>query len=211
MDGSLDHLVAISSGPICSTAPKGSPLAALGSIGQQLSDLLARKNGFYAFGAALLMRPYKSLSRPLGIEEWNNVGLWKHEWSELLDNVLCFAEDVFGGQFCVKQEKIYAFDPETADFEYMCDNLESWANIILTDTNFRTGETICQTWQKAHGPLRPGLRLAPITPFVLGGKYEVENVSPRDEVEAVGFRLNLARQLRDLPDGAQVVIHTQNN
>lgn len=35
-----------------------------------------------------------------------------------------FAEDVFGGQFCIKDSKVYTFDPETGSLGYLADDIE---------------------------------------------------------------------------------------
>jgi hypothetical protein len=171
-----------------------------------LEEVLRIKDGFYAFDSALLVRPYINAQKPRGVVEWNNTNLWKREYDEGLNQALFFAEDVFGGQFCIYQGRVHAFDPETGVFELIGDCLDDWASSILSDTNFRTGHSLARAWQSKYGSLPLGTRLAPKLPFILGGRYEIDNLAPVDEVEAVGFRLSIAKQIRDLPDGSKVIL-----
>ena len=55
-----------------------------------------------------------------------------------------------------------------------------------------------------NGGLSPGDRLVPRVPFVLGGEFEVANVYAIDAALGMQVRGDLAVQLVDLPDGAQV-------
>jgi hypothetical protein len=40
---------------------------------------------------------------------------------------------------------------------------------------------------------------------ILGGAFEIEDLVAIDAVEAMRVRANLALQIRDLPDGAEVI------
>ena len=62
--------------------------------------------------------PSHSNEYEFGLAEWNSDALWRHEYGEMVDGCLFFAEDVFGGQFCVKDDAIYNFDPETGGLEF---------------------------------------------------------------------------------------------
>jgi hypothetical protein len=59
-------------------------------------------------------------------------------------------------------------------------------------------------WQVENGAIPQGKRLMPKIPFVLGGKYSLDNIYALDSVSAMKSRGNLALQLRDLPDGTKV-------
>jgi hypothetical protein len=117
---------------------------------------------------------------------------------------LFFSEDIFGGQFCIRSGGIYAFDPETGRLEFMSANLEDWAEAILDDFEVLTGYHLAHAWQEAHGHLEVGKRLVPITPFVAGGEFAIQNLHPLEAVKSMRLRANLARQIRDLPDGASI-------
>jgi hypothetical protein len=50
--------------------------------------------------------------------------------------------------------------------------------------------------------------LIPKIPFVLGGKYEVDNLYAGNIVDAMRFRASLARQISAIPDGTAITIST---
>lgn len=171
----------------------------------ELSQLLSVKNGFYAFEFALLVRPVMHAEWPLGLIEWNLPATWKSEYEGILDDYLCFAEDVFGGQFALGSDAVVAIDPETGDVDVVAPTLEAWAHVVLSDYGYRTGYAFARDWQRLHGPLPLGCRLVPKIPFVAGGEFSVDNLYLANELEAMRFRADIARQLRGVPDGGHIV------
>jgi hypothetical protein len=59
-------------------------------------------------------------------------------------------------------------------------------------------------WQEKNGALPIGARFMPKLPFVLGGKYSLDNLYALSAVSGMRSRGNLARQLKEVPDGARV-------
>jgi hypothetical protein len=165
--------------------------------------LLRLKNGCYAFEASLHILP---AGGERGLAAWNAPELWIDAYGDLAEGCLFFAEDLFGGQFCLYQGQVCAFDPETAELEALADDLEEWAGEILEDYEVLTGHPLAHQWQQRHGPLPPGQRLLPKIPFVAGGEFDLANLYPLDAVEGMRFRAALARQIHDLPEGAQIQI-----
>ena len=142
----------------------------------------------------------------MGVVEWNSPTLWKGEYHEDLRAVLFFAEDIFGCQFCIRGDEICTFDPETAMFEAMADSVEGWANEVMSDYSFHTGYPLAHEWQGLHGSLALGYRLLPGTPFVCDGQFVVENLFATPDVEGMSFRAFLSNEIRDLPDGAKIIL-----
>lgn len=178
-----------------------------GALAEQLLDMLRRRNGFYALESALHVFSTHSSENGIGICEWNESGLWRSDYKGLADGCLFFAEDVFGGQFCIKDSKIYSFDPETGSLEYLAHDIEGWARILLSDYEILTGYPLAHQWQKQNGQLPAGKRLLPKMPFVLGGGFVLENLYLADAVEGMRFRANIASQIKELPDGAQIKLN----
>lgn len=205
---SVDQLLQISSPPLIAGAlPDGIPaLERFGRHGAELYELLARRNGFYAFESALHVFPHGCARGVLDLATWNADETWRTEYGELGRDSLFFAEDAFGFQFCLRPEGVCAFDAETGDVSPMAASIEEWASLLLVDFRVRLAHPLAHEWQLANGPLPPGRRLAPKTPFVLGGAFEVGNLYVADQVELMRFRGRLSRQIHDLPDGAQVTI-----
>ena len=93
----------------------------------------------------------------------------------------------------------------------MSASLGAWANDMVADYQFRTGYPLAHDWQVANGILPAGVRLLPKIPFFCGGKYEVQNLYALADVKGMLLRASIAKQIRDLPDGAEIVFRTENN
>lgn len=204
----IASLLSVASDPISPNPPIGQ-LQGFGlssARNQEMFCLLGGRNGFYAFESALLVRPLDFDGPPLGILQWNKTTLWKANYKISLSKAFFFAEDVFGVQFCILNDEINSFDPETGEFNVVAKNLEDWAGWILEDSKTRTGWPMAHFWQLRQGPLKPGMRLLPKVPFVLGGQFTIENLYVLNDTEGMRFRASIANQLRDCPDGTKVVL-----
>ena len=103
-----------------------------------------------------------------------------------------------------KQEGVLRFHGETGRTTLVADSLDAWAGVILSNHEVETGWPLAHGWLAKNGPLTPGKRLMPKTPFFLGGEYKVDNLWAGDPLEGMRFKANLAIQTRDLPEGAKV-------
>lgn len=206
MGAHLDKLVSIASAQL---GRVGAPLPAelLGQAGSHaagLRALLGQKNGFMAFESALHVFPAGSTPNGYSIEQWNAPSLWRAAYGDAAADGLFFAEDIFGEQFCLRSSSIWRFNPETGDSEELAATLEEWAARLLQDYDGETGYPLAHAWQERHGPLPLDRRLLPKIPFVAGGKYALENLYAAEAVEGMKFRAELARQIRNLPDGTPI-------
>ena len=86
----------------------------------------------------------------------------------------------------------------------MAGSLEEWAGLILGDYDLHTGYRVAHHWQKQHGPLPVGKRLGLKRPLTLGVDYAMENLYAVDAIEGMRFKADVARQIKDLPDGTRV-------
>jgi hypothetical protein len=199
MKNSIQKLLNIS-GPAFRVAV-GAELAAKHS---QLLPLIQEKDGFFSFESALRIFPSRTCIFSYGLDEWNSEELWRGSYGELASGLLFFAEDIFGTQFCLKNEKVYSFDPETADLSLIGNGLDEWAAAILDDHDLLTGYSLGHEWQIENGMLAPRHRLMPKLPFVCGGDFTLSNLMAIDGARSMRCRGNLATQIHSLPDGAQV-------
>ncbi len=202
----IARLLVVASGPLADAAPAPDDalLRSAGRIGRELAELLASRNGFYAFESALHV--FHSGGEGLDLHAYNSPDAWRDTYDGMADGYLFFAEDVFGHPWGIRDDRIWAFDPETGEAEEVATSLKRWVKEILADYEVETGWPVGHAWQTAHGALPMGKRLPPLQPFVTGGEYEADNVRPVDTLEAMRFRGSLATQIRDLPDGAQIRI-----
>jgi hypothetical protein len=100
--------------------------------------------------------------------------------------------------------KVYTFDPETGSLAYLANDIESWAQILLSDYEVLTGYPLAHQWQEQNRQLPAGKRLLPKVPFVLSGEFVLDNLYLADAVEGMRFRADIASQIKELPDGAQI-------
>ena len=175
-----------------------------GRLGDELLAMLNLKNGFYAFESALQIFPAAHFVQEMTLSRWNSHGLWKFEYRGLAEGKLFFAQEAFGNQFCIFQDQVWFFDAETGDMEFSADSINGWVDKILADYGMQTGYPLMRDWQKINGKIQASHRLMPKTPFVLGGEYALSNLYSLNAVSAMKSRGNLAKQIKDLPDGAQV-------
>ncbi len=202
----LEKLLSISSSSLCDSKAIG--LKRIQGVARDLTmDLtymLSVKNGFYAFESALHVLPSNCASPIMDVERWNSHKLWKHEYSDKLAKCYFFAEDVFGEQFGLHESDLVRFDPETAEIEVFAKNLNNWAEKLLENYEVEAGYTLASKWQEINGPLSQGQRLIPKIPFILGGEYSVDNLHSLDSLEAMRYRADIWRQIKDLPKGTKV-------
>lgn len=202
-NGAVVKLTSLGSAALTNEEPAHAQFEPLGKRGLELFELLSRQNGFYAFESALHV--FGSVGGDeVGLFDWNDDSLWRHEYGSLAEGCFFFAEDVFGGQFGIQRDQIIAFDPETGEVSAIAGTVEAWAQAILDDYDVLTGYPLARQWQVERGPIPPPSRLVPKVPFVCGGEFEIENLVLLDAGEAMRARGQLATQLHELPDGARV-------
>ncbi len=201
----IDQLLGLSSGPIGGAlGPEPPGVSWSSELHAQLQSTLRKSNGFYAFETALHCFPAGTGDAPMSLEIWNSPELWRHEYGTIAEGLFFFAEDVFGNQFCFREGSVSLFDAETGDAEEVAKSLAEWAERILSEADVLTGHAFLRRWEATNGPLKRGARLVPRIPFVLGGAYDLPNLVQMRAVDGMRFRGNLARQIRDLPDGSQI-------
>src|SRR4051812_25431454 len=119
-------LLSIGSDAAGTGAPSELPV---GRVLDELADLLAERNGFYAFESALHVFGSGPCAVADSLEGWNSAAGWIASYEGLADGLFFFfAEDAFGAQFAVRGEEILTFDPETAEAKVMASSIEDWAD-----------------------------------------------------------------------------------
>lgn len=143
----------------------------------------------------------------MDIGAWNADYLWRAEYGPLIPRqLLFFAEDVFGNQFCLNGSHVCLFCAETGELTAMADSVLGWAEALMRDWDYITGYSFAHEWQLARDALRENERLIPKIPFVVGGGRALDNLYAGDAAEAMRFRGSLAKQIAALPDGTPVTL-----
>ena len=202
----LERLLANSGPSLCEFEPNLNIelCSYAGELADELLDMLRHRNGFYALDDALHVYPSHSNQQEIGLDCWNDASLWRDKYEGMADNCLFFAEDIFGGQFCIKDNDIYVFDPETGSLEFLATDIEGWATAIINNYEVLTGYPLAHLWEKQFGKLPPKKRLLPKVPFIMGGDFSLGNLYLADVVEGMKFRADIAQKIKNLPDGSLV-------
>ena len=74
-----------------------------------------------------------------------------------------------------------------------------------------SGSLLARLWTINIGELQPGMRLVLKRRFVVGGAYEIDNLYTMQETTAMQFHTAIANQIRDLPDGSEIVLDLPND
>ena len=202
---SVEKLLSIGSGEIAPSPAFNREILNGYPLAPELLRMLEHKNGFYAFESALHVFPLNSdPAAGMNLEQWNSESLWRRDYGGLADGLLFFAENLLQDQFGLSARGVVRFDAETGETKFIADSIEKWAETLLANYEYETAWPLARQWQTEHGPLPAGKRLMPKTPFVLGGKYSMDNLWIGDAVEGMRFKADVAMQTRNLPDGTQI-------
>jgi hypothetical protein len=109
-------------------------------------------------------------------------------------------------------DAILFFDVGMGSLERVADNRDDFSRKIDENDNadFWLLISLIDRLTEAGIDLDKGRCYSFLTPPVLGGKYTVENTVTLPITEHYGVYASIHEQIKDLPDGAQVVIKVKN-
>jgi hypothetical protein len=105
-----------------------------------------------------------------------------------------------------KRGKYWRISPEELSCEVLARNREE-LDAFSVDQNFRADWSMRALVEQAEerlGPLVPGRKYCFKIPTVFGGEYGGENLATLSLIELIRVSGDLARQIKDLPDGTSV-------
>ncbi|MDA0910639.1 MAG: SMI1/KNR4 family protein [Proteobacteria bacterium] len=196
--------------PICDKTFTLNNVTADLTLPKALEALYEERNGMRLFNRSLIVYPLSNCGNIPSLFDWNSLNTWKSYYGNLDARSICFAEDIFGGQFCLINDNFYYFDVETAELELISSSLDEWAYKILNDRDYLTGFPLSNEWQLAHGEVSDDMRLIPKIPFFLGGEYKLSNLYLADRLKAIKYRAEIYQQTKSLPDGESVELKVVN-
>jgi hypothetical protein len=212
MNSALDKLLKHSSLALSSNEQNFDlvPILNKGGVYSELRDLLSIRNGFFAFEKALHIYPLTKYMCETSLLSWNGADKWRHMYPKIGPSDLFFGQDIFGMQFCLRDEGVFSLDVETGEFEMLALTLEAWAQAVLDDYEYLTGYPVAHAWQQKYGSLAEEQRLCAKIPFVAGGDFKLENLFVCSSLKAIELRADIASQIRNMPDGAKVRIRVSD-
>lgn len=143
------------------------------------------------------------------LEDWNAPRRWRDAFDGLADGPPFIAESFLGEQYRIVDGEVVRWNPETGQQEPCGASIGDWLTLVRFDPSAEVPLWLLEDWRRLHGILPPGHHLAPSVPFVLGGGYDLSNLYPLAAVSDLRWRAQLATQLRDMPDGAEVRLHVK--
>jgi len=162
-----------------------------------LCRMLSDTNGFILHEGALHVRG-ASLT-----PEWHSLRaawLGPNAFHRLYEKVktsdIPFAQDQMGDQFLIRQGVILRLSGETGEIELLADSLDDFFAKVQNDI-----ETFL-TVGLSHR-MQPGQLLHAFPPFCVRDPIPA-SLRAMDAAEVIRFHADLARQIRDIPDGGQI-------
>lgn len=125
-----------------------------------------------------------------------------------LKNSVVFAMDSFGDVFVQHSDGIARVSTEVSEVAEDWGDLEAWVSDVISDPDGVLGKGFLEEWVVVNGPMAKGHRLTPKMPIIFGGAFTVENMVAMPIEEILSFRAYIYDQIKDLPDGARVMIDT---
>ena len=108
-----------------------------------------------------------------------------------------------------EDDKYWRLCPEDVYCEIIAKNRQELDNLskdqtFLVDWNM---SALVEAAKGSVGLLEEGRKYCLVIPGVLGGAYDTSNIKSVPLVELVRFSGDLGKQIRDLPDGAQIKLN----
>ena len=141
--------------------------------------------------------------------QWNDPAGWKSNYGDIPIPGEVLAEGFLGDQYLLVDRLVVRWDPETGETEPTGMRLDEWIQAMREDASSQEPVWLLEAWEESNGPLPVTQHLAPKQPFVLGGAFEVDNLFATDANSDFAWRGQLALQIGDLPDGAEVKLHVR--
>lgn len=170
----------------------------LRELPSELTQILRDMNGFILHNGALHVRGASVAP------EWHSLRAALRgptALHTLYENVhvtdIPFAQDLLGDQFLLRSGQVYKLSSETGDVQPLIGNLDDFFRNVDEDI-----ETFLNVDQDHI--LQPGQLLMAFPPFVVRTSDGSVSLKPIDAGELILFHANLAKQIRDVPDGGSI-------
>jgi hypothetical protein len=178
------------------------------SYGRMISDnayfdFMSKLNGGFFYERSLHMYSFSKGPAFHNMEYINSI--FQHEYGKLAQGHVFFAQDTLGNQFSFTDKGIAMFNCETAEIELLARSFDEWKKVLYNDLDYLTGRQLLRKWITTNS-FDFDQRLCAKKPFVLGGEYNVLNLYAQYFPTYIASNANVAKQIHDLPDGAQVSI-----
>lgn len=162
-------------------------------------DFIIKYNGGLFFNNSLLLYSFSLETDIPCISVIND--LIEKEFSNIVQGLYCFGQDIFGNQFAFCNNKIVWFNIETGDMDILADDFKDWEQTLCNDIDYYTGRNLAS---QIDSQTLIETRLCPKIPFVIGGEFTIANLYTAKYPNYIKINANIARQIYHLPEGANI-------
>jgi hypothetical protein len=117
-----------------------------------------------------------------------------------------FAEDAFGDQFLLREDRVWHLTAETGEIAEVASSVEEFFDALLGDIAGVLGYEPARAVGLVGGELGVGQLISVYPPFVMDAGGDGRSFRAVDALDARAALAAFAAQIRDLPDGATVQI-----
>jgi hypothetical protein len=168
----------------------------LPELPHDLVQVLSDTNGFILHEGALHVRG-ASLT-----PEWHSLrAAWRGPrafhilYGGVRSSDIPFAQDQVGDQFLIREGSVFQLSAETGEIERLADSLQAFFTHVSSDVEGFLNVGLSRRMQ-------PGQLLHAFPPFCMSGGDT--SLKPLPASEVILFHADLARQIRDVPNGGKV-------
>jgi hypothetical protein len=187
------------------TGPTVDDFEILERIPRAYGDLLKVANGYVAYRGGLHVRGACLLP------EWHSLrAAWFGEdaihrlFPEVSPEDVPFAEDALGDQFVIRRDVVWKLSAETGAITSTNLRLHEFDEAVRADPDQFLELGPLNQFHSEGGGLEPGQLLSVYPPFVFKESAKGVSLKAVSTLERRRYLSDLARQLRDVPDGASV-------
>lgn len=164
----------------------------------ELVKLLTETNGFILHSGALHVRGACLAPKWHSIREaWQGIQAFHTLYDDVSPSDIPFAQDQLGDQFFIRKRRVIRLFAETGEIEPFAESLDSFLNGLHGDIEEFLDVGLSRQTQ-------PGQLLHAYPPFCTEDAEKGVSLRALPAKEVILFHADLARQLRDIPDGGQI-------
>lgn len=185
--------------------PEISDPALLERLPEELRDLLSQVNGFIQFGGGFHVRGVCQEPEWHSLQEaWTGSLALSKLFPGVRETDIPFAQDALGDQYLLRDDQVVHLAAETGEVDELEVDFLTFLHAIQEDPMEALQLMPLEDFWEEGGELEPGQLLSAYPPFCT---VEAENgvdlkaIPVRDRLT---FLSNLAEQLKDVPDGAEI-------
>ena len=169
----------------------------LAELPSELAELLRETNGFIVHGGALHLRGASLVPAWHSLRAAMLDGEAFHQMYEDVEpGDIPFAQDLFGDQFLLRDGVVLRLFAETGEIEELSPTLEDFFTRVVDD--------FAEFLNVQPSNLKPGQLILAYPPFCFEESGKSCDQTPLPAREVIHFHATLAKQLKDVPEGAKI-------